>query len=384
MPVTSLARTVTPPPLVERDWRVARLLVGMREANLDALVVYGWPWRTENVRYLTGAVLTGGASAVIVTAEGDIRAITSTQADAIAVRQAGWMRDVEAALIAGPQAVAAALAGIRGGRVGLVPDDLIPEAFAQAVSRGAVGAEIVAATALLDGLRMVKSTWEHSRVSEAIGIAEMSWEAMLADLRPGAREFEMVAATERALKRAGAEDNFMLIAVGNSEVRGMHPPTDREIAVGEFVRTELTPQIDGYYAQICRTAVLGRATDAQREAYGVFVDAMEAGIAAVREGVAAHTIAKAENDVLRDRGLGEYTSTKYMRVRGHALGLHVDEKPPIQEAEHTALPAGATIVVHPNTYNPEGYIVVGDEVIVTADGCERISWAKHELPIAEV
>lgn len=383
MPAITTSPIVEAPPIVERDWRLSRLQAAMRQDQLDVLVVYGWPWRNENVRYLGGAAVTGGASVVIVTAAGDVRAMTTTEADAFALRRAGWITDVEASLSAGPGALSTALAGVRG-RVGLSPYDLVPEAFASAIAEGLAGAELIPATALVDAVRMVKSRWEHERIAEAIGIAETSWRAMLADLRPGMREFEMVAATERALKSAGAEDNFMLIAAGNSEVRGMHPPTDRPVAVGEFVRTELTPQLDGYYAQICRTAVLGEATDAQHEAYGMFVDAMEAGIAAVRAGVTAHAVAKAENDVMRERGFGEYTSTRYMRVRGHALGLHVDERPPIQEGEDTVLPAGATIVVHPNTYNPVGYIVVGDEVIVTADGSERLSRAEHDLPIAGV
>ena len=49
----------------------------------------------------------------------------------------------------------------------------------------------------------------------------------------------------------------MLIASGGTEVVGMKPPTDRKLQKGDSVITELTPCVNGYYAQICRTVVLG-------------------------------------------------------------------------------------------------------------------------------
>ena len=45
----------------------------------------------------------------------------------------------------------------------------------------------------------------------------------------------------------------MLIASGGTEVVGMKPPTDRKLQKGDSITTELTPQVNGYYAQICRT-----------------------------------------------------------------------------------------------------------------------------------
>ena len=58
---------------------------------------------------------------------------------------------------------------------------------------------------------------------------------------------------------------------------------------------------------------------------------MEAGIATVRDGVTAADIAKAENDVFRKHGMGEYTTSEYTRVRGHGMGLFADTKPHILE-----------------------------------------------------
>lgn len=367
------------PPYREFEWRLSRLRSALDDDELDAVLVYGWPWRSENVRYLTGARTTGGASLVLVTRDDEVRALASDVRDAVAIRRAGWIHEVDDGLRAGSNRVQQLLRGT-GPRIGVSQIEFMPTALLGAVREAAGGAELVPASSLFDRLRLVKSPWEHSCVRDAVRIAVDGWSSLMAELRPGLKEYEAVAIVERELKRAGAEDNFMLIAFGNSEVRGMHPPENRPLASNEFVRTELTPQFDGYYAQICRTGFLGDPTDEQFQAYDAFIAALEAGIATVRAGVTAGEVAVAENNVLRARGLGEYTKSKYMRVRGHGVGIHVDEIPAIREGEGLEIPSGATFVVHPNTYNPVGYIVVGDEVIVTDSGSERLSTAESVLP----
>src|SRR5260370_14709236 len=94
--------------------------------------------------------------------------------------------------------------------------------------------------------------------------------------------YEIVADIEAYLRRRGCPDNFMIIGSGGIDVLGMTPPSERRIARGDLVTTELTPAVEGYFAQICRTLVVGRATAAQRRAFDVFREALAAGIAAVR------------------------------------------------------------------------------------------------------
>ena len=72
---------------------------------------------------------------------------------------------------------------------------------------------------------------------------------------------------------------------GEGEIRS-------NLAVGDKgAATELTPRVDGYYAQICRTLVVGPASAEQRVAHALWRSSMEAGIAAVRDGITAADIA---------------------------------------------------------------------------------------------
>src|SRR5215471_520282 len=52
-------------------------------------------------------------------------------------------------------------------------------------------------------------------------------------------DLEPVAEVESFVKANGAEDNFMLVASGGTEVTGMKPPTPRKFKPGDSVTTEL-------------------------------------------------------------------------------------------------------------------------------------------------
>jgi len=193
-------------------------------------------------------------------------------------------------------------------------------------------------------------------------------------------QYELIADVEAFFRLRGCADNFMIMGSGGQDVYAMAPPSERQIARGDLVTTELTPAVQGYFAQICRTMVVGTATEAQKRAFGVYREAMEAGIAAVRPGVTAADIARAENEVFRKYGLGDYVTNKYTRVRGHGLGLFTDTKPHILEDVATVIEAGMVMIVHPNTYHPDvGYMVLGDTVLVTESGAEVLCRTPREL-----
>jgi len=227
---------------------------------------------------------------------------------------------------------------------------------------------------------MHKAAGEIAALRRAAQVADEAYAEFRRAVRPGRRQFEVVADIEAHLRLRGCPDNFMIIGSGGKDVLGMTPPSERRIAAGDLVTTELTPAVEGYFAQICRTLVVGKASEAQRRAFGVFVEALEAGIAAVRPGARAADVARAENDVFRKYGLGEYTTNKWTRVRGHGIGLFPDSKPHILEDVETVLEPGMALIVHPNTYHPEvGYIVLGDAVVVTERGAEVLCKTPREL-----
>jgi Xaa-Pro dipeptidase len=227
---------------------------------------------------------------------------------------------------------------------------------------------------------MRKLASEYEAVKSACRLADEGYAVFREAARPGRADYELIAEIENFFRSRGVDDNFQIIGVGGQEVRGMAPPQGKRLKLGDLVTTELTPCVDGYYAQICRTLVVGPPNEAQLTAFGIWKESMEAGIATVRPGVTAGDIARAENDVFRKHGLGEYVTSEYTRVRGHGLGLFADTKPHILEDVTTVIEEGMTMIVHPNTYNPNvGYFVLGDAIGVTATGSEVFCGTPRQL-----
>jgi Xaa-Pro dipeptidase len=357
------------------DERRQRLATMMREAGINHLVLYGNAWQADYFRYGADFGILEGHGVALVAADGAaelyLDSVTEVERAEAEVPHA---RVHFAADIA--RAVGARLDRLANEALAAAPRRFMPRFLADPARSFVLGD----ATTLVDRLLMQKSAGEIAAVRRAAQIADEAYAEFLNVVRTGRRQYEIVADIEAHLRRHGCPDNFMIIGSGGKDVLGMTPPSERRIARGDLVTTELTPAVEGYFAQICRTLVVGKATEAQRRAFAVFVEALEAGIAAVRAGVRAGDVARAENDVFRKYGLGEYTTSQWTRVRGHGMGLFADSKPHILEDINTVLEPGMTLIVHPNTYHPEaGYIVLGDAIVVTESGAEVLCRTTRQL-----
>jgi Xaa-Pro aminopeptidase len=331
----------------------------MAEHGWDLLLLYGHTWRKDYFRCLVNFNFSGPHAVAAIDRSGDVRVIVSDPWDAEAIPGAAFAPDFAAAL---PKGRSVAIAG----------KEIMPARF---TSTGQVSG-----TYLVDELRRVKSEDELVHIRQAANLSDRGYEYFAQAAEPGMTEYELVAEVEAFLKSNGAEDNFMLIASGGTEVVGMKPPTERKLQPGDSVTTELTPQIDGYWAQICRTLVIGEPSDKQREAFAIFEEARQAAEDLLKPGVNIADVARVQNDVFRKFGYGEYTGPKYTRVRGHNLGLHPDENPYVLEDVNYVVKEGMVVIAHPNTYLPlSGYMVFGDTLLVTANGCTSLNTTERKL-----
>jgi len=355
--------------------RRRHLLTAMADAGIAHVVLYGNAWQGDYLRYAADFGILEGHGIAVVSSDGaaELFLDSATEAERAEAETPGikirFAPDIA-------RAVGARLERVANHRLAAAPLRFLPHWLAD---KGR-GFALEDATALLDRLLMHKLPAEIAALRRAAQMADDAYAVFRDAVKPGRRQYEVVADIEAYLRRRGCPDNFMIIGSGGTDVFGMTPPSERRIAPGDLVTTELTPAVAGYFAQICRTLVVGKATDAQRRAFDVFREALSAGIAAVRPGATAADVARAENDVFRKYGLGEYTTSKWTRVRGHGLGLFCDSKPHLLEDVDTPLAPGMALIVHPNTYHPEvGYVVLGDAVVVTETGAEVLCKTPREL-----
>src|SRR5215475_1366871 len=328
--------------------RRRHLLTAMAEAGIERIVLYGNAWQGDYLRYAADFGILEGHGFAVVSSDGatELFLDSATEAERAEAETPG-VKIHFASDIA--RAVGARLDRVANHRLAAAPRRFLPSSLADDSRSFA----LTDGTALVDRLLMHKLPAEIATLRRAARLADDAYAVFRAAVKEGRRQYEVVADIEAYLRSRGCPDNFMIIGSGGKDVLGMTPPSERRIATGDLVTTELTPAVEGYFVQICRTLVVGQASEAQRRAFGVFREALEAGIAAVRPGATAADVARAENDVFRKYGLGDYVTSKWTRVRGHGLGLFCDSKPHLLEDVDTPLIPGMALIVHPNTYHPE-------------------------------
>jgi Xaa-Pro dipeptidase len=362
-------------PASARAERRTRLAATMAEEGIDVLVVAGNPWRSDYLRFAADITPVEGHAFAFIEREGPARIIVESPVEAARLRSEQPELDVAWSLCA-IEETETAIRELGSRRIAIAPLAAVPYRLAM----GPLRASIAAATALLDRLMLRKSPSEIEALRRAAALADEGYAVFRKAARVGQPEYALVAEVEAFFRSRGCPENFQILGSGGREVRGMHPPTERRLAPGDLVTTELTPCVDGYYAQICRTLVLGEPSEPQKRAFAIYDEALTAGIAAVRPGATAGDVARAQNEIFRRHGLGDYVTSEYTRVRGHGLGLYVDGRPALLEDVALNLEADMTLIVHPNTYHPEvGYFVHGDSVRVIPDGCEVLTRTARRL-----
>jgi Xaa-Pro aminopeptidase len=347
----------------------------MERSGWDVLVLYGHSWRKDFFRSLVNFNFFGPHAAAWLSRSGEISVLVSHP----------WDREVlEKSTHARVQCAPDFELGLRG-LVSEFKNAKIATAGMEFMEARFVDSNAISATGVIEALRRIKTVEEIEILRQAARLADIGYQHFIESIEVGMAEYELVAEVEGFLKERGAEDNFMLIGSGGTEVFGMRPPTDRRFQIGDNVTTELSPQVKGYYAQICRTLVLGKPNENQSKSFSIFREAQQAAEDFLKPGVNIRDVARVQNDVFRREGYGEFTGAKYTRVRGHNLGLYPDENPWVLEDVDCEVGKGMVLIAHPNTYLPlSGYMVFGDTLVVTDNGCTRLGQTEKKLFSKEV
>jgi Xaa-Pro aminopeptidase len=133
----------------------------------------------------------------------------------------------------------------------------------------------------------------------------------------------------------------------------------------------------GYYADITRTVVKGKPSDALRRVYDKVLEGQELGLQMVKAGASGKAIHSAIQDLFEQAGY--HTGVINERVQGffhgtgHGVGLEIHEPPRISRVDDTLQP-GHVVTVEPGLYYLGiGGVRIEDTVLVTSDGYENLT-----------
>lgn len=159
------------------------------------------------------------------------------------------------------------------------------------------------------------------------------------------------------------------------------------LRAGQTIVIDIFPQHrgHGYWGDITRTFVKGRATPVQRAMYKAVLEAQECALAMVRAGVEASDIHKKVSDTLVAHGFQTKVSAKtaegFFHGTGHGVGLDIHEAPSISTRQ-VVLRAGNVVTVEPGLYYlRHGGVRIEDTVAVTRAGHKILAEYPKELEV---
>lgn len=365
----------------EFNIRLKKIQTYLEEKGLDGLLAYSMPWRKDHVRYVSNYRTWGGHSYALLSKAGKLTLFITVPHDVGIAEEETWADKVILLSDEPWQELSNELKSLgMTKKLGVAGLEFCPAKTMAAIQDKLPQLEIVSSSNALINIRAVKSAYEIEMIRKSGKICDLGFQTFLEFAHQGIKEYELIAEVERRVRHEGAEDHFMLIASGGKETMCMLPPKDKALKLGDLVLTEVTPQYNGYWTQICRSMALGEITKDVQRSHDIFHRSMEEALKIAKPGVPITKLAEVQNQVFTEEGFGEYTSLKWTRSRGHGQGLHMDEPPLIAEGNQTVLQEGLVIIIHPNTYLPlAGYMVLGDPILITANGPEVLIKTERKL-----
>jgi Xaa-Pro aminopeptidase len=119
----------------------------------------------------------------------------------------------------------------------------------------------------------------------------------------------------------------------------------------------------GFYTEISRTFVLGKASNELLEGFEHVREAQRHTLQRLKPGASCREIFLAHNEFMKSLGLPPES-----RIYGHGQGYDMVERPLLRDDETMAIAENMNIVVHPAFMTPTLFTTVCDNYLITRDG----------------
>jgi Xaa-Pro aminopeptidase len=348
----------------------------MLDKNLDVVLVYSNAQDSSDMRYLTGYFpLCGDAlylqtpwwRKLLIKFSWDLgRALLSFDQSEVVI-SSSFVNDLES--IMGKEK--------RIQKIGVVGWEIITYRLGAFLTEFS-GKELINLDPELHALRLIKTQYEIKMIEKAIEITEEALKESFQIAGIGTTEKELAAYQEYLIKKQGADLAFeTVVASGENSLKIVSLPTERKLQAGDTVILDTGAKWNGYCSDLTRTLVVGEPTSKQKEVHQILTHILDLLLHNIKPGIKAKEVHQMAQDLFQKAGLGKLES----RI-GHGIGLDTSLEPLDLQTDEFPLMPGMTFCIEPGYYGQDsGGIRVEDDVLVTAEGCQRISTLPVELLI---
>ncbi|MBI4280366.1 MAG: aminopeptidase P family protein [Armatimonadetes bacterium] len=315
----------------------------------------------ENVAYLSGALiltqrLIPDRLALVIWPRGGGPTFVVCTIEESLARRDSWITDVRGYVEFAQSPLAPAVEilkglGLEAGHIGIEMRHLTAHFFVE-LRALLPRATFTGCDRFLDEVRMVKEPEEVERLRRAAQVTDAAIRDAYASGTVGSTEREIATRMQMDLLHGGADEVAFMTMGAGPNARMAHPfPSDYRVQAGDIIRCDIGGSFQGYYSDLARTAVIGRATPPQIDTYRRIWEIHEEVITAARPGALVADLFHKAKTAFERAGFGFA-----LPHIGHSLGMGLHEHPMVN--------ARNTIPLEPN-------MVISLEQVHQGDDGER-------------
>lgn len=223
--------------------------------------------------------------------------------------------------------------------------------------------EIVDVSDFIDRVRACKSDYEIGLIRDTAAMQDEVFRRVLEVVRPGMRDADIFALCQYEGRRLGSTGGIFLGGSSKAGEGVMSPvPTGRVLEPGDHLSILIENNgANGFYTELGRSVVLGKATSHQQDVYA-FTIAAEMHVAGLcRAGTSCAEVFAQHAVFMRSHG-----SSPSDRLGAHSQGYDIVERPLIRADETMTIAQNMNLAIHPALNPPiiagncNNYLVAGD------------------------
>jgi Xaa-Pro aminopeptidase len=251
--------------------------------------------------------------------------------------------------------------------IGLVGPGSMPHAFVTRLREGLPGTSFVDATDFIDRLKALKSDEEIALIKRCAAMQDTVFDKVLKAIKPGMRDIDVTALAQYEGQVLGSEQGIFLGASAPIGQRAGFAPRHfqgRTLKGGDHIGLLIENNgPGGYFAEIARTIVLGKASNELIDAFEAMREAQDYTLSLMKPGASCGDIANAHDAYMKQRGF-----PPELRLYAHSQGYDMVERPMLRADEPMHLEANMNFAVHPGYETPTMWSTICDNYIVEANG----------------
>ena len=374
--------------------RIKRFQANLCAAGLDAALVHGNEADFANVRYLSEYWPTFEAGGVFVPAQGKPVLLIGPESETYArgrSRIPDIMKMVEYRESAEPEypgiavatyqdVVRRAMGGRKLRRLGIVAWSITPLPVWTSLQRDLPGVELVKADDTLIGLRIIKSAAEIALMKKAFEISEKAIDAVLAEIRPGMTELQVVGIAQREIYKYGGEyeGHALYCFCGPATNNAISRPTHNKIRKCEMIQLNIGARVGGYSSSVGVPFSIGKLPARKRRLLEFGLEAHLKTLDLLGAGKPAADVVKEYEAWVRTQGFAKYM----LYGPCHGIGMMEVERPWMESTSTYELQENMTFQADTFFYDKDFGLRWENGVRVKKGGVEKLS--KRHMRIVEL